>query len=168
MKKTYTSKKQAKFNTKRIAIKKVLEGQFKGLASTYTSEVDCDIVTITSPEKQADLRSIKAMFTGSSAGAQCERLLTGLARYKITTYEAMRYLDVYHCPARVLQLRKRGYKITTHWETVITESGDKHIVGCYVLDSTGGQPIPPAPKAKPKKPTQFMLQLEATPEMAEA
>ena len=168
MKKSYTSKKKAKFNTKRSAIKKALEGQFKSLASTYTSEADCDIVTITSPEKQADLRSIKAMFTGSSAGAQCERLLTALARYKITTYEAMRYLDVYHCPARVLQLRKRGYKITTHWETVITESGDKHIVGCYVLDSTGGQPMPPAPKAKPKKPTQLKLQLEAVPEMAEA
>jgi hypothetical protein len=168
MKKTYTSKKQAKFNTKAKRKQKAPEGQFKGLASTYTSEVDCDIVTITSPEKQADLRSIKAMFTGSSAGAQCERLLTGLARYKITTYEAMRYLDVYHCPARVLQLRKRGYKITTHWETVITESGDKHIVGCYVLDSTGGQPVPPAPKAKPKKPTQLKLQLEAVPEMVEA
>ena len=67
MKKTYTSKKQAKFNTKRSAIKKALEGQFKSLASTYTTDVDCDIVTITSPEKQADLRSIKAMFTGSSA-----------------------------------------------------------------------------------------------------
>lgn len=168
MKKTYTSKKQAKFNTKAKRKQKALEGQFKGLASTYASEVYCDIVTITSPEKQADLRSIKAMFTGSSAGAQCERLLTGLARYKITTYEAMRYLDVYHCPARVLQLRKRGWKITTHWETVITESGDKHIVGCYVLDSTGGQPLPPAPKAKPKKPTQLKLQLEAVPELAEA
>lgn len=168
MKKTYTSKKQAKFNTKAKRKQKAPEGQFKGLASTYTSEVDCDIVTITSPEKQADLRSIKAMFTGSSAGAQCERLLTGLARYKITTYEAMRYLDVYHCPARVLQLRKRGYKITTYWETVITESGDKHNVGCYVLDSTGGQPMPPAPKAKPKKPMQLKLQLEAMPEMAGA
>ena len=168
MKKTYTSKKQAKFNTKRSAIKKALEGQFKSLASTYTTDVDCDIVAITSPEKQADSRSIKAMFTGSSAGAQCERLLTGLARYKITTYEAIRYLDVYHCSARVLQLRKRGSKITTHWETVITESGDKHIVGCYVLDSTGGQPVPPAPKVKPKKPTQLKLQLEPLPELAEA
>lgn len=168
MKKTYTSKKQAKLDNKARRNKKAPEGQFKGLASTYTSGIDCDIVTITSPEKQADLRRIKDLFKGSSAGAQCERLLTGLARYKLTTFEAMRYLDVYHCPARILQLRKRGYKITTHWETVITESGDKHIVGCYVLDSTGGQPVPPAPKDKPKKPTQLKLQLEAVPELAEA
>ena len=46
----------------------------------------------------------------------------------------MRYLDVYHCPARVLQLRKRGYKIVTHWQTIITESGEKHRVGLYVLE----------------------------------
>ena len=84
MKKSYISKKNAKQNTKAKRKQKAPEGQFKGLASTYTSEVDCDIVTITSPEKQADLRSIKAMFTGSSAGAQCERLLTALARYRLT------------------------------------------------------------------------------------
>ena len=168
MKKTYTSQKQVKSNAKAKRNKKAPEGQFKGLASTYTSELYSAISAITSKEKQADLRSINAIFRGSSAGAQCERLITALARYKITTFEAMRYLDVYHCPARELQLRKRGWKITTHWETVITESGDKHIVGCYMLDSTGGQPMPTAPKAKPKKPTQLKLQLEAVPEMAEA
>lgn len=114
----------------------------------------------TSPEKQEDLQGIKAMFNGSSAGAQCERLLTALVWYRLTTFEAMRYLDVYHCPARVFQLRKRGYKITTYWETVITESGDKHIVGCYALDSTGGQPMPLAETPKPKKPSQLTLQFE--------
>jgi hypothetical protein len=168
MKKTYTSKKQAKFNSKLKRKQKAPEGQFKGLASTYTSEVDCDIVTITSPAKQADLRRIIDIFPGSSAKQQMQRLLTALARYRLTTFEAMRYLDVYHCPARVLQLRKRGYKIKTHWEWVQTESGDSHEVGCYVLDSTGGQPVPPAPKVKPKMPTQMKLQLEAVPEMAEA
>lgn len=161
MKKTYTSKNVNKRN------KKAPEGQFKGLASTYTSEFDCATGVVTSLAKQADLRSINAIFKGSSAGAQCERLLTALARYKLTTFEAMRYLDVYYCPARVMQLRKRGYKITTHWETVITESGEKHIVGCYVLDSTGGQTMPPAPKVKPKKPTQLALQLESSEELAE-
>lgn len=122
------------------AKKKALERQFKGLASTYTSNVDCDTVKVTSPAKQAELRRIKAMFKGTSAGVQCERLMTALARYSITTYEAMRYLDVYHCPARVLQLRKRGYAISTHWEIVMTESGDLHKVGRYVLDSRLNQP----------------------------
>jgi hypothetical protein len=46
----------------------------------------------------------------------------------------MRYLDVYHCPARVLQLRKQGWKIATHWQTVITEAGEKHRVGLYALE----------------------------------
>lgn len=122
----------------------------------------------TSPEKQEDLQRIKAKFNGSSAGAQCERLLTALVRYRITTFEAMRYLDVYHCPARVFQLRKRGYKITTYWETVITESGDKHIVGCYALNSIDGKPVPLTETPKPKNPPQFTLQFETVAEMVEA
>jgi Helix-turn-helix domain len=114
----------------------------------------------TSTLKQADLQSIKTMLDGNSSGAQCERLLTALARYRVTTFEAMRYLDVYCCPARVFQLRKCGYKITTHWEMVITESGGKHIVGSYALDRTACQlnllsPMPP------KKPTQLALQFES-------
>jgi hypothetical protein len=52
----------------------------------------------------------------------------------VTTFEAMRFLDVYHCPARILQLRKAGHRITTHWQTVITEAGAKHRVGLYVRE----------------------------------
>lgn len=137
------------------AKKKALERQFKGFASTYTSKAYSATGKHTSPEKQADLKSIKLMFKGSSAGVQCERLLTGLARYSITTYEAMRYLDVYHCPARVLQLRKRGYAISTHWEIVMTESGDLHKVGRYVLDSKANQPQ----KLKKPVPVQLTLML---------
>jgi hypothetical protein len=94
----------------------------------------------TSPEKKAALKQIRDQFKGISASKQCERLLAAFARWSINTFEASRYLDVYHCPARVLQLRKRGYKITTHWQTVITEAGEKHRVGLYVLESTGVKP----------------------------
>jgi hypothetical protein len=52
----------------------------------------------------------------------------------VTTFEAMRYLDVYHCPARILQLRKAGHRIVTHRQTVLTEAG-KNIA----LDSTCGR-----------------------------
>jgi len=52
--------------------------------------------------------------------------------------EAMRLLDVYHCPARVLQLRKDGHQIVTHRKTVITEAGAKHTVGVYVLQRGAG------------------------------
>lgn len=89
----------------------------------------------TSPEKKAALEAIRAQSKGTANAAQAKRLLEALGRYAVTTFEAMRYLDVYHCPARVLQLRKQGYKIATQWQTVVTEAGEKHRVGLYVLDS---------------------------------
>lgn len=87
----------------------------------------------TSPEKKAALETIRANFKGTASRSQAARLLEALSRFPISTFEAMRYLDVYHCPARVLQLRKRGHQITTHWETVETEAGESHRVGLYVL-----------------------------------
>lgn len=88
----------------------------------------------TSPEKKAALEMIRVEFKGTSGHSQAARLLEALSRYSIATFEAMRYLDVYHCPARILNLRKSGHRITTHWETVITEAGEKHRVGLYVLE----------------------------------
>ena len=88
----------------------------------------------TSPEKKAALEAIRAEFKGTSTDTQCARLLAALARYTVTTFEAMRFLDVYHCPARILQLRKGGHRIITHWQTIATEAGDKHRVGLYVLE----------------------------------
>ena len=87
-----------------------------------------------SPEKKAALEAIRADFKGTSSDTQCARLLEALSRFSITTFEAMRYLDVYHCPARILQLRKAGHKILTHWQTVITEAGVRHRVGLYTLE----------------------------------
>ena len=90
------------------------------------------------PEKVAALKQIRDEFIGSAARTQCQRLLAALARFPITSFEAMRYLDVYHCPARVLQLRKDGHAIITHRKTVITEAGAKHSVGLYVLQRGTG------------------------------
>ena len=89
----------------------------------------------TSPEKKAALEAIRAEFKGTANRSQAARLLEALSRYSITTFEAMRYLDVYHCPARILQLRKQGHKIVTHWQTIITEAGERHRVGLYALES---------------------------------
>lgn len=89
----------------------------------------------TSFEKKAALEAIKGNSMGTDNKTQCARLLEALARYPITTFEAMRYLDVYHCPARVLNLRQQGFDIATHWQTVETESGESHRVGLYVLQS---------------------------------
>ncbi len=86
-------------------------------------------------EKRMALEAIRAEFTGTDNRTQCARLLEALARFPITTFEAMRFLDVYHCPARVLQLRQAGHKIITHWQTVETEGGAKHRVGLYAKEA---------------------------------
>lgn len=91
----------------------------------------------TPPEKKVALEMIRCEFKGTSARDQAERLLAALRCYAITTFEAMRYLDVYYPPARVQQLREQGHKIVRHWQVIETESGDKHRVGLYVLE---GQP----------------------------
>jgi hypothetical protein len=88
----------------------------------------------TSPEKKAALEMIRNEFKGTASRSQAARLLEALSRFPVTTFEAMRYLDVYHCPARVLQLRKKGWRIATHWQTVLTEAGEKHRVGLYLLE----------------------------------
>ena len=89
---------------------------------------------VTSLEKKAALEAIRADFKGTSSDTQCARLLEALARFPITTFEAMRYLDVYHCPARILQLRKAGHRILTHRQTVVTEAGVRHSVGLYTRE----------------------------------
>lgn len=91
----------------------------------------------TSPDKKAALEMIRSEFNGAASRSQRARLLEALSRYSINSFEASRYLDVYHCPARILQLRKQGYQIATHWQTVETEAGETHRVGLYVLE---GQP----------------------------
>ena len=75
--------------------------------------------------------------TGNTGKNQCERLLAALAQFPVTTFEAMRHLDVYHVPARVLQLRKAGHPIVTLRQTVETEAGVPHRVGLYILQRGG-------------------------------
>lgn len=89
-------------------------------------------------EKKAALEAIRAQFKGADTNTQCARLLEALTRFPVTTFEAMRYLDVYYCPARVLQLRKAGHQIKTLRQTVITEAGVKHSVGLYVKEAANG------------------------------
>lgn len=85
------------------------------------------------PQKEAALVEIRDQLAGVESAAQCNRLLSALQRFPITSFEAMRFLDVYHVPARVLQLRQQGHAINTHWRTVQTEAGATHRVGLYVL-----------------------------------
>lgn len=83
--------------------------------------------------KQAALLAIRRSIPGNATQVQCERVRAALAQFSITTFEAMRYLDIYDPRARVMQLRNSGLAIDTHWRTIETESGTKHRVGLYAL-----------------------------------
>lgn len=83
--------------------------------------------------KRAALLVIRRAHPGNTTHAQCERIRAALTQFSITTFEAMRYLDIYDPRARVMQLRNAGLDIDTHWRTIETESGTKHRVGLYEL-----------------------------------
>lgn len=93
----------------------------------------------TTTDKAQALHAIRQATPGNSTQAQCERIKAALAQFSITTFEAMRHLDCYDPRARVMQLRRQGECIDTHWQTVTTESGDRHRVGLYVLGASHGE-----------------------------
>ena len=89
---------------------------------------------ITPPERVAALHSIRDRHAGTSAATQCARVLETLQTLgHLTTFEGSRYLDAYDVRARTMQLRKSGHRILTIMRHIVTESGDKHRVGVYVL-----------------------------------
>jgi Helix-turn-helix domain len=96
------------------------------------------INSTTPSDKEAALKAIAGKTKGTSAKTQGARLLEALRSFAVNSSEAMRLLDVYHVPARVQELRAQGHRITLYWQTVITEAGEKHRVGLYVLESGGG------------------------------
>lgn len=85
-------------------------------------------------DKLAALIEVRDLFPGPDAKSQCSRVLALLKRgFMLNTFESSRYLDVYHCPARVMELRNDGHHIITHWVIVETEAGKPHRVGNYLL-----------------------------------
>jgi hypothetical protein len=93
---------------------------------------------MTDTTKIAALHLILKQHPGLSSKVQCTRLRAALSQYSITTFEAMRYLDVYDPRARVMQLRNQGEAIDTHWQTITTEAGERHRVGRYTLRAGAG------------------------------
>ena len=87
-----------------------------------------------SPQKLALFAEVCELFKGNDAPTQCNRVREVLQRgYPLSTFEASRWLGVYYCPARVLELRQEGMNILTNWTVVESESGTKHRVGDYLL-----------------------------------
>ena len=84
-------------------------------------------------DKRKALAAILKAHPGNTCIVQCQRVRAALSCFSLTTFEAMRYLDVYDPRARVLQLRNAGECIDTHWTRIYTEAGHSHRVGLYVL-----------------------------------
>lgn len=88
----------------------------------------------TSPERIAELHGIRDRFKGEATATQCDRLLAAMRELgSVTTYEAMRHLDIYDPRPRKLSLVRAGYDVVTTWRTTETESGEKHRIGVYSL-----------------------------------
>jgi hypothetical protein len=75
--------------------------------------------------------------SGNASAAQRERLLSALRTGPITTLGARRELDVLHPGARIMELRKLGYRIQTVWTTDFTPEGKPHYVAQYLLQPGG-------------------------------
>lgn len=70
---------------------------------------------------------------GNSSHDQRQRLLEALHRRPVSTLEARKEMDVLHPAARVMELRKQGIPVETHWTTQDTIDGRPHKVASYVL-----------------------------------
>ncbi len=67
------------------------------------------------------------------AHIQRQRLLAQLNIAPVDTLTARRYLDILCPAARVLELRRRGYRIETVWVKRRTDCGREHRVALYVF-----------------------------------
>jgi Helix-turn-helix domain len=97
----------------------------------------------TSPEKKAAFEAIRNEFKGNGSATQRTRLQEAFAQgWPVSTFEAMRYLDIYFPPARIKELRDLGEPIQTLWVNTATESGDNHRIGLYVRQSGVQDAVP--------------------------
>jgi len=86
------------------------------------------------PQNFQSFDRIIANWPDNTAEHQRARLLEAMRLCAgITTLEATRYLDVIDPRARVVELRKDGYRIVTSWVSQPSECGRLHNVGLYTL-----------------------------------
>jgi hypothetical protein len=105
------------------------------------------------PQNFQSFDRIIANWPANTAENQRARLLEAMRLCEgITTLEATRYLDVIAPRARVVELRKEGYRIVTSWVCQPSECGRLHNVGLYTLagvatDIIMGAKVPPLTKS---------------------
>lgn len=77
-----------------------------------------------------------------TAAAQRKRILEFLRVRPLDTLTARKLLDVMHPAARVMELRKRGWKIQTVKIDRTSDCGEIHRVACYVLEAGAVESAP--------------------------
>ena len=94
------------------------------------------VVAAANPVKLAHYAALFKLHPGNDANTQRIRLSLALQHAPITTYEARKYLDIYHPNARALELRAQGIRIDTLRVAQQTDAGVIHRrIGLYVLQS---------------------------------
>lgn len=84
--------------------------------------------------RQKKLAAILKRIPGNSSSDQRDRLLAAMLRTgSVTSYEAMRILDVFDPRPRIFELSAQCYEITTVTRLQETEAGVPHRIGVYVL-----------------------------------
>lgn len=93
-----------------------------------------EVVAAANQVKLAHYATLLKRFPGNDANMQRTRLYLALQHAPITTYEARKYLDIYHPNARALELRAQGLRIETLRVAQQTDAGVIHRrIGLYVL-----------------------------------
>lgn len=134
------------------------------------------------PGRLAALHAIRDRHLGTATSTQRERLLEALQTLgHVTTFEAMRFLDIFDPRPRKLELVADGYMIVTSWRTAYTEAQIMHRIGVYTLirglQRPTGAPYSPlekekasdatsTPKASKSSHRDDIAQLDFTPEAA--
>ena len=88
----------------------------------------------TPSDRIAALHAIRDRNQGHASANQRARLLDALQTAgPVTTFEAMRYLDIFDPRPRKLELVRDGHDILMTWHYLPTESGELHRIGSYSL-----------------------------------
>lgn len=96
----------------------------------------------TTPERREALQAIRDQFPGHEGSAQQLRILSAIEQLgSVTTFEAMRFLDVYDPRPRKLELVRKGYPILLAWDRMETEAGVPHRVGRYFMARDAAQEV---------------------------
>ncbi|MBI3523838.1 MAG: hypothetical protein HY066_04815 [Betaproteobacteria bacterium] len=87
----------------------------------------------TGEAKAQQLKTIREKYNGETGATHARRILDALRLYRLSTFEARKYLDVPHPAGRVQELRDAGNEIDTLRLSEPSEVGRPHCIAVYVL-----------------------------------